>query len=100
MEQKLDLVYKVESYRFAKYCLEHLSGKYQGQLITDCDYRGIHPYLIMYYLYPVVELRKEGGGHKECLIIFNKNNPLAIVPYDYDILGTYNSKSLLAVKRN
>ena len=99
LEQKLNVIYNIDSFKFVQYCHKHLSGKYKGQLITDSDYRKtIDPYLIMYYLYPVVDFRQE-KDFKKCLVVFNKKDPLSVIPNSYDIIAVYNSKSLLAVQK-
>ena len=99
LRQKLDLMYNIESYKFVKYGLLNLSGRYQGQLITDSDYGWtIDPYLIMYYFYPTIDMRG-GKNLKKCLVVFNKKDALSVVPDDYDIIGIYNPSSLLAVEK-
>ena len=100
LDQKLDIICNVDSYQFVKFCLAQLSGKSRGTLMTDSDFnKSIDPYLIMYYLYPAIDLRGE-KGLKRYLVIFNKDHPLSAVPDNYRIVGMYNSKGLLAVQKD
>ena len=99
LKQKYEVIYNIDSFKFVQYCRRHLSGNYQGQLITDHDSpETIDSYLIMYYLYPVVDFRQK-KNLKKCLVVFNKKDPFSVIPDDYDIIAVYNPKSLLAVQK-
>lgn len=100
LKQKLDIIYDVESYRFVKYSLKHLSGRSKGELIMGPNSREtMDRYLIMYYLYPFLDMRGEKDNRK-WLAVFNKKDPFAVIPEDYYVVGNYNPRSLLAVKKN
>ena len=87
------------SYRFAKFCLKYLSGRYQGHLITDLNINEyLEPYLIKYYLYPAVDLITPSDTF-DCLVVFNKQNPNAVVPSGFQVVGVFDKKSLLAIKK-
>lgn len=97
--EKVGIINNIDSYNFVQFCLRYLSGRYQGQLVTESGAdQTIDPYIIKYYLYPVVDTRG-GPRDKKCLLVFNKKDPVASVPKDYEVVGVFNDRGLLAVQR-
>ena len=87
------------SYRFARFCRQHLSGHHQGKMLTDYSFnKNLELYAVAYYLYPAVYIPQTQNDVYDCLILFNKKDAVKNVPSDFKVLAVFDEFSLLAVK--
>ena len=89
-----------QNYAYTRFVLNHVSGgKYSGRLITDLDpSQTLEPYILKYFLYPRVNLLDQTDS-PSYLIIFRKSEPERFVPDDFEIIGRFNSQSLVAMRK-
>lgn len=93
-----------EVFDFARFCTARLPGRHRALIISDLNME-IEPALtihekLRYFLFPAIDIGLVYAGQDvDCLIFYKKKNAAIRVPEDYEILGQYNSSSLIAVKK-
>lgn len=99
LDEKLDVIYALESYRFVRVVLANVQEPCRGDFVADSETWGtIDPFLIRYYLYPVVDMVKKEAP-ADCVVVYNKENPTAAVPEGFEVIAVYDAKSLFAARR-
>jgi hypothetical protein len=87
------------SARFAADIRQTVSGRHRGELITDLPMWMLEPHVMQNHLYPTIDLIS-GQGPAEYLVIFEKNNPRASVPPDFEMIKEFDGYGILAVRKN
>lgn len=88
-------------YNFAEFCRNRLPGSHRGKVISDLDPKEnvgmmLHERLT-YHLYPI-NIAIPTGEPIECCVIFQKENPEAAIPKEFDRRYIFNQFNILAVK--
>ncbi|MCK5012578.1 MAG: hypothetical protein KAS66_02060 [Candidatus Omnitrophica bacterium] len=106
-----------DSYTFARFCKKRLPGRHNALLITDIDLHtttGANTHIALaYHLFPITiqyNPRQRlimpdyvwddpSASPIEALVVFQKKNPEASVPGNFNIIGRFGSENLLAVRK-
>jgi hypothetical protein len=99
IEQKYRRIF-ADTFAFAEFCLAHAdSSQSTGRLITGFSTEtALEPYVVKYFLYPHINVI-DPVSDPRYLIILRKEEPLKLVPSDYEVLGIFGTKSLIARRK-
>jgi len=95
--------YQGVPYHFANYCKRIYPGRHRGKFVTDLDIN--EPYnmrvhrIISYFLYPAIDVRMSQNKSMDCIVVYEKDEPEQAIPDDFEVLGYFSDRSLLAVRK-
>jgi len=95
-EERIMMIFGA-SYDFAQFCKDHVRGRWGGQLVTDYNLAGtLEPYVLIYQLYPEIDLAVNPLRSLDALVVFNKENSKDYLSQRYPSRVFYDEKSFLA----
>ena len=95
--ERLSMIFG-NSYDFARFVKGRVHGRWGGVLVTDYNLLGtLEPYVVIYQLYPAVDLAVNPLRAPDVLVVFNKKHPENFLSQRYPWSISYDEFSLLAV---